>query len=191
MIFSTPPVLAHLPPCNAGLASPLPLTGHMRIRLQVKISLAAVFGFMALAWPALIYYTGWWGFVKFWVAPWLGYHFWMSTFTVIHHTAPHIPFKPAEQWDAAKAQLSGTVHCDFPRWWVCPSACAAGTAGGCSSARACTTGSCGCWWAAPLTGLVRLPNPDRGSLAAPAAPAGRHCAEAHQRLAAQVGCKRG
>ncbi len=27
------------------------------------------------------------------------YHFWMSTFTVIHHTAPHIPFKPAESWN--------------------------------------------------------------------------------------------
>jgi hypothetical protein len=33
-----------------------------------------------------------------------------STFTVVHHTAPHIPFKPAEEWNAAKAQLSGA--CD-------------------------------------------------------------------------------
>ena len=37
--------------------------------------------------------------------PWLGYHFWMSTFTVVHHTAPHIPFKPAGEWHAAQAQL--------------------------------------------------------------------------------------
>jgi fatty acid desaturase len=35
---------------------------------------------------------------------------------VVHHTAPHIPFKPAGEWNAAKAQLSGTVHCDYP--WV-------------------------------------------------------------------------
>ena len=48
--------------------------------------------------------------------PRLGYHFWMSTFTVVHHTAPHIPFKGGKDWDAAKAQLGGTVHCDFPRW---------------------------------------------------------------------------
>lgn len=41
----------------------------------------------------------------------------MSTFTVIHHTAPHIPFKPANEWSAAHAQLAGTVHCDFP-WLV-------------------------------------------------------------------------
>lgn len=47
------------------------------------------------------------GVLKYWLMPWLGYHFWMSTFTVVHHTAPHIPFKPAEEWNAAKAQLSG------------------------------------------------------------------------------------
>ncbi|GLC49668.1 hypothetical protein PLESTB_000273500 [Pleodorina starrii] len=85
-------------------------------RPRVIVSLAVVYGFMALAFPALIYYTGVWGFVKYWLMPWLGYHFWMSTFTVVHHTAPHIPFKPAEEWNAAKAQLSGTVHCDFPAW---------------------------------------------------------------------------
>lgn len=33
------------------------------------------------------------------------YHFWMSTFTVIHHTAPHIPFKPAATWNVCPASL--------------------------------------------------------------------------------------
>jgi len=84
--------------------------------MQVKISLAAVYAFMAIAFPSLIYFTGITGFFKFWLMPWLGYHFWMSTFTVVHHTAPHIPFKDAKDWDAAQAQLSGTVHCDFPKW---------------------------------------------------------------------------
>lgn len=83
---------------------------------RVKISIAACAFFMATVLPALVYYTGWFGLVKFWLMPWLGYHFWMSTFTVIHHTAPHIPFKPADQWNAARAQLTGTVHCDFPKW---------------------------------------------------------------------------
>jgi fatty acid desaturase len=36
----------------------------------------------------------------------------------VHHTAPHIPFKPAETWNAAQAQLSGTVDCEYPRWAV-------------------------------------------------------------------------
>jgi hypothetical protein len=42
----------------------------------------------------------------------------MSTFTMVHHTAPHIPFKSAEEWNAAHAQLNGTVHCNYPRWYV-------------------------------------------------------------------------
>ncbi|CAN1224253.1 Omega-6 fatty acid desaturase, chloroplastic [Linum grandiflorum] len=83
---------------------------------RVKISLACVFGFMAIGWPLIIYKAGITGWVKYWLMPWLGYHFWMSTFTMVHHTAPHIPFKPSEEWNAAQAQLNGTVHCDYPRW---------------------------------------------------------------------------
>ncbi len=83
---------------------------------QVIISWLACAAFAFIALPTLVHYTGWWGLVKYWLMPWLGYHFWMSTFTVIHHTAPHIPFKPAGEWNAAKAQLSGTVHCEFPGW---------------------------------------------------------------------------
>lgn len=89
-------------------------TEKQRPRVIVSLAAVALFAFVAL--PALTYYTGFWGLVKYWVMPWLGYHFWMSTFTVVHHTAPHIPFKPAKEWNAAKAQLSGTVHCDYPAW---------------------------------------------------------------------------
>lgn len=83
---------------------------------RVKISLACVFAFMAVVWPLIIYKAGISGWVKFWLMPWLGYHFWMSTFTMVHHTAPHIPFKDAEKWSSAQAQLGGTIHCDYPRW---------------------------------------------------------------------------
>lgn len=83
---------------------------------KVKLSIAVVVGFAAIAFPTLIATTGIWGFVKFWLMPWLCYHFWMSTFTLVHHTAPNIQFHPTEQWNAAQAQLSGTVHCGYPRW---------------------------------------------------------------------------
>lgn len=83
---------------------------------RVIISLSAVFAFMGIAWPLIIYKTGIAGWVKFWLMPWLGYHFWMSTFTIVHHTAPHIPFKHPSEWNAAQAQLNGTVHCDYPCW---------------------------------------------------------------------------
>lgn len=83
---------------------------------RVKISLACVCAFMAVGWPLIVYQTGFMGWIKFWLMPWLGYHFWMSTFTMVHHTAPHIPFKHSDEWNAARAQLNGTVHCDYPRW---------------------------------------------------------------------------
>ena len=40
----------------------------------------------------------------------------MSTFTLVHHTVPNVAFKKADQWNEAQAQLTGTVHCDYPRW---------------------------------------------------------------------------
>ncbi len=98
----------HLPPL-AALQKP-----------RVKVSLAAVYAFMFIGWPLLIYYTGIGGWAKYWLMPWLGYHFWMSTFTLVHHTSPHIPFKGAENWNPAQAQLAGTVHCDYPSWSVAP-----------------------------------------------------------------------
>jgi acyl-lipid omega-6 desaturase (Delta-12 desaturase) len=70
----------------------------------------------AVIFPIMIGTLGLWGFVKFWVLPWLVYHFWMSTFTIVHHTAADIPFNPAGEWNEAIAQLSGTVHCDYPAW---------------------------------------------------------------------------
>jgi omega-6 fatty acid desaturase (delta-12 desaturase) len=85
-------------------------------RKKVLISLTWVFAFMAIGWPLIIYKTGVIGWLKLWLMPWLGYHFWMSTFTMVHHTAPHIPFKHSKHWNATQAQLGGTVHCTYPHW---------------------------------------------------------------------------
>jgi omega-6 fatty acid desaturase (delta-12 desaturase) len=87
-----------------------------RDRPKVKLSIAVVVVFGVIVFPTLIYTTGIWGFVKFWLMPWLVYHFWMSTFTIVHHTIPEIAFRPAAEWGAGEAQLKGTVHCDYPRW---------------------------------------------------------------------------
>lgn len=85
-------------------------------RNKVKLSIGVVVGFGAIAFPLLLLTIGVWGVVKFWLLPWLIFHFWMSTFTLVHHTDPDIEFAEAEQWDAAQAQLYGTVHCSYPRW---------------------------------------------------------------------------
>ncbi|HEY9700554.1 MAG TPA: fatty acid desaturase [Trichocoleus sp.] len=87
-----------------------------KARQQVKLSVLVVLGFAAIAFPLLIATTGFWGFVKFWLMPWLVYHFWMSTFTLVHHTAPDIVFQEPDEWHQALAQLSGTVHCEYPAW---------------------------------------------------------------------------
>lgn len=87
-----------------------------RDRGKVKVSIAAVVIFASVFFPTLLITTGVWGFVKFWLLPWLVYHFWLSTFTLVHHTAPHIHFRPAETWRAVGSQLAGTVHCTYPRW---------------------------------------------------------------------------
>ena len=86
-------------------------------RKQVRFSVLLVVVAVAIAFPALIVTTGIWGLVKFWLMPFMVYHFWMSTFTMFHHTMPEIPFKPEAEWNEARAQLSGTVNCKYP-WWV-------------------------------------------------------------------------
>ncbi len=83
---------------------------------SVKLSVAVVALFAAIAFPSLIATSGIWGFVKFWLIPWLVYHFWMSTFTIVHHTASDVPFLEASKWNAGIAQLFGSIHCDYPRW---------------------------------------------------------------------------
>lgn len=93
-----------------------PKNVHERNRNQVRVSVAVVVAFAAIVFPTLILTTGIWGFVKFWLVPWLVYHFWMSTFTLVHHTANDVQFRNVEDWNAVEAQLEGTIHCDYPRW---------------------------------------------------------------------------
>jgi acyl-lipid omega-6 desaturase (Delta-12 desaturase) len=86
-------------------------------REQVKFSALLVIIGGGIGLTLLTVTTGWWGLVKFWLMPWLVYHFWMSTFTLVHHTAVDVQFQPASEWNEAMAQLAGTIHCDYP-WWV-------------------------------------------------------------------------
>jgi len=85
-------------------------------RLRVTLSIACVFCFAAVFFPVSLYNHGAWWVVKYWLVPWIGFHFWMSTFTMIHHTLPHIPFVPEEKWTDAKSRLNMTVHCEYPSW---------------------------------------------------------------------------
>lgn len=49
--------------------------------------------------------------------PWLVFHLWLSTLTLLQHTAPHIPFHPpGPDYDMGQAVISGTVTVALPRW---------------------------------------------------------------------------
>lgn len=84
---------------------------------NVRVSTAIVCLFALIFFPLLITTTGVWGVVKFWLVPWVIYHAWFSTFTLIHHTSPKTDWKVDAEWNAAQANLCGTIHCDYP-WWV-------------------------------------------------------------------------
>ncbi len=84
---------------------------------KVRFSRRLVLGFSLVFFPTMIVTVGVWGLIKLWFVPWLIYHFWFSTFTLIHHTSPKTDWKVDGQWNAAEANLCGTVHCDYP-WWV-------------------------------------------------------------------------
>ncbi|MGB5772920.1 MAG: fatty acid desaturase, partial [Crocosphaera sp.] len=83
---------------------------------KIRFSALVVIIGAAIAFPIAFATLGVWGVIKFWLLPWLVFHFWMSTFTLVHHTVPNIPFQKEGEWNEAIAQLSGTVHCDYPRW---------------------------------------------------------------------------
>lgn len=85
-------------------------------RKQVRLSVLVVLIGGGLIYSTLFITTGFVGLFKFWLMPWLVYHFWMSTFTMFHHTMPEIPFKAENEWNEARAQLSGTVNCKYPSW---------------------------------------------------------------------------
>ncbi|KAH0926049.1 LOW QUALITY PROTEIN: hypothetical protein HID58_018305, partial [Brassica napus] len=87
--------LAFLPLCSDRVNWHLNLRRASEVN-RVKISLACVYAFMAVGveWPTIIHKVGILG--------------WMSTFTMVHHTPPHIPFKPADEWkwNVAKSSLT-------------------------------------------------------------------------------------
>jgi omega-6 fatty acid desaturase (delta-12 desaturase) len=85
-------------------------------KARTTFSVALVLAFAAVAFPLVSWNVGVWGLFKFWLVPLVGFHFWMSTFTLVHHTLPHIPFLPAQKWSDARARLTLTVHCEYPKW---------------------------------------------------------------------------
>ncbi|KAG1677836.1 hypothetical protein FOA52_008600 [Chlamydomonas sp. UWO 241] len=85
------------------------------MRLTMIGSWSVPFVFMAVAWPALIAGGGLAAWFDCWLMPWLIFHLWLSTLTLLQHTAPHVPFEPpGGSYDAAQAAVNGTVTVSLP-----------------------------------------------------------------------------
>lgn len=58
---------------------------------------------------------GLYGLVFLFAVPQLVYQFWLSTFTLFHHTSPETTFLSKDEWTPERAQLSLSVHVHYPR----------------------------------------------------------------------------
>ena len=85
-------------------------------RNAVLASVAIVLLYACVFIPSVVMMVGLKGLIVYFVVPWLVFHFWNSTFTLIHHTHPDIPYQPEGQWAMVSGQLYSTVHCTYPRW---------------------------------------------------------------------------
>jgi len=82
----------------------------------VRQSLYACWIFVFAVFPVLYNFVGLSGVIIYYLVPWLVFHFWMSTFTLVHHTLPHIPFLDEKEWSPVEARITATVHCEYPFW---------------------------------------------------------------------------
>lgn len=77
-------------------------------RRRVVLSAAAVYLFSAIFFPVLLSKAGVWGLIKYWVLPFLAYHFWMSTF---HSWVYRVPFTKD-----VSIRFSVAFPTKLPRW---------------------------------------------------------------------------
>nr|ANF04698.1 omega-6 fatty acid desaturase [Chlamydomonas sp. ICE-L] len=86
-------------------------------RADILSSWAVPTVFAAAAVSVLVVCGGISALVSVWLMPLLVFHVWLSTLTIVQHTAPHIPFKMAGlDYDLGQAAVSGTVTATLPRW---------------------------------------------------------------------------
>lgn len=86
------------------------------MRRDVARSAAYLALFMAAYFPVLIYFTGWAGWLKFFVAPWLATHAWFSMTTLMHHTAEDVPFLARDHWRLNGSRMLLTTDYRYPKW---------------------------------------------------------------------------
>ncbi|KXZ46747.1 hypothetical protein GPECTOR_41g712 [Gonium pectorale] len=72
--------------------------------------------FAGLVFPAIVSAGGLSALFTYYLLPWLVFHFWLSTLSLVAHTAPHVPWRPDDgDYDAGRAVVCGTVTLRLPR----------------------------------------------------------------------------
>ncbi|WP_432778032.1 fatty acid desaturase [Burkholderia gladioli pv. alliicola] len=85
-------------------------------RNDVRRSVVITVLFAAVYLPALVWFTGWQGFLLYFLGPWLGIHAWFSTTTMMHHISDELPFLTREHWSLNGSRLMMTTDYEYPKW---------------------------------------------------------------------------
>lgn len=83
---------------------------------QIRFSLWLTFLAAGVYLSLSVYVAGWYGFVLLFLIPQIVFNMLLSTFTYFHHTAPDVHFLSRDEWKPELAQLSGSLHVDYPFW---------------------------------------------------------------------------
>lgn len=84
-------------------------------RKRVAFSLVFLTVCTAVLAPAIVVFAGWFALLHFWVLPALAFQFWMSVYTLLHHTAEDVPFLDESEWTPFRGQVECTVNVLWPR----------------------------------------------------------------------------
>lgn len=82
----------------------------------MRRSITVVLLFAAIYLPALVYFTGLTGLLLYFVAPWIAFHVWFSTTTMMHHTIDELPFLTKQYWTPNASRLLLTTDYNYPKW---------------------------------------------------------------------------
>ncbi len=83
-----------------------------KLKFSLRLTLAYSLVYLgAVAWAGGLY-----GLVFLFLIPQLVYQFWLSTFTLLHHTSPENKLLSSAVWSPERAQLTMSVQIHFPAW---------------------------------------------------------------------------
>jgi stearoyl-CoA desaturase (delta-9 desaturase) len=104
------------------------VTPYINLEKRAMVNMILIYAFVCIFFPLMALNLGWWGLVKYYLMPWLVYHFWASSFQKAHQL-PHVAllklaseryeeYKETVQKtkEQLKNEISVTFAVKFPKW---------------------------------------------------------------------------